>query len=424
MFLLKDRNSTYYARYFFSQQKIAQGFPKELRFSLDTKTRVIAIDRLVIVIAYIRNHIATCKDSDNSQCIIKDLKIELSRIRKNNFSITTCIETASAKSTSPTNEPPSVKHSPSSLSILDDFIHSKESENILPRSIQQLESRIKAFIKFSKVHIFEATSKSAMKFRDVLLRSGKAEKSVIEYLAAIRQFYKWLCLREDVHKNIFDGVSVQRKKVRASELRQRWSRLKLTKLFQHRRLTLPKQGREYTQNEWEDYWIPQLLLYSGARVSEICQLDTADIKLVNGTWCIDINDDGTDKRLKSVSAKRLIPLHSQLVELGFLRYAQTRYENKQQKLFSFTPMGANKDWSKAYITRFSQILDELGYVPSFRPTLHSFRHTFIDELQQVGVAENIVADLVGHTKSTITYGRYGKRVELKKLTKTINRIRL
>ncbi|MEZ9386304.1 hypothetical protein BCU13_001090 [Vibrio lentus] len=85
MFLLKDRNATYYARYFFPKEKVEQGFPKELRFSLTTKVRAVAIDRLMIVIALIRSHISTSSQSDDSQFIIKHLKYELARVRKNGF---------------------------------------------------------------------------------------------------------------------------------------------------------------------------------------------------------------------------------------------------------------------------------------------------------------------------------------------------
>ncbi|EKO3475632.1 site-specific integrase, partial [Vibrio fluvialis] len=248
---------------------------------------------------------------------------------------------------------------------------------------------------------------------------GKAEKSVIEYLAAVRQFYKWLRLRGDIGKNIFEDVTVKRKSRRASEDRQRWSKPDLYKLFKHPSLTLPNKNIVRTQKELEDYWLPHLLLFTGARVSEICQLCTADIKLIDEIWCIDINDIGQDKRLKSASAKRLVPLHPELINRGFLHYAQTRYENKQQKLFNFRATGVNKDWSARFVNRFGKVLDDLGFMPSQRPTLHSLRHTFIDELQQIGIAENLVADLVGHTKTNLTFDRYGKRINLTSLYSTV-----
>ena len=104
---------------------------------------------------------------------------------------------------------------------------------------------------------------------------------------------------------------------------------------------------------------------------------------------------------------------------GFLRYAQNRYENKQQKLFSFKPIGVYKDWSKTFVNRFSKVLDYLSFIPSLSPSLHSLRHTFIDELQQNGIAEHLVADLVGHRKTNLTFNRYGKQINLALLDQAV-----
>jgi len=92
-----------------------------------------------------------------------------------------------------------------------------------------------------------------MMCRDELLRACKAEKSVFEYLAAVRQFYKWLSQREDISKNVFKGVTVRRRQTKASDQRQRWSRQQLINLFAHRSLKAPKKGLELSQSELEGY---------------------------------------------------------------------------------------------------------------------------------------------------------------------------
>ncbi|KOO04799.1 tyrosine-type recombinase/integrase [Vibrio nereis] len=422
MFLLKDRNATYYARYCFSKKLISLGFPQEIRFSLSTKKRSEAIDRLMLIMSHIRSYMADCDTEENVQLVIQNLKTELQAIRASNF--TPVIHKAPQPVEPVLPVLNDVVKPLMNERLLSDFIHSKRAESILPRTIQQLESRIRAFFSFSKAGILQATTKQAMEFRDDLLKSGKSEKSVIEYLAAARQFYKWLKLRGDVEKNVFDGVTVKRKPCRASDERQRWMEDDLRKLFKHPALqSLPRRVKR-TQSQHEDYWIPLLLLHSGARVSEVCQLDTADIKCVDDIWYIDINTNGQDKRLKSSSAKRRVPLHPKLIEHGFLRYAQNRYENKQQKLFSFKPIGAYKDWSKTFVNRFSKVLDDLGFIPSRRPSLHSLRHTFIDELQQNGIAEHLVADLVGHRKTNLTFNRYGKQINLSLLDQAVRSLDL
>ena len=57
-----------------------------------------------------------------------------------------------------------------------------------------------------------------------------------------------------------------------------------------------------------------------------------------------------------------------------------------------------------------------------RPTAYGFRHTFIDELKQKGVEESLVAQIVGHTHQSMTFGRYGKKYPMAKLSGVIENI--
>jgi integrase len=44
-----------------------------------------------------------------------------------------------------------------------------------------------------------------------------------------------------------------------------------------------------------------------------------------------------------------------------------------------------------------------------KKVFHSFRHLVADTLKQKGVAEGIIAEILGHANHSITTGRYGKR---------------
>ncbi len=57
-----------------------------------------------------------------------------------------------------------------------------------------------------------------------------------------------------------------------------------------------------------------------------------------------------------------------------------------------------------------------------RPTAYGFRHTFIDELKQKGVEESLVAQIVGHTHQSMTFGRYGKKYPMQKLATVIRSV--
>lgn len=89
------------------------------------------------------------------------------------------------------------------------------------------------------------------------------------------------------------------------------------------------------------YWIPLLATFSGARLEGICQLRTSDIKTDEATGIIyaDITEDGAAadgvrKRTKSRNSVRPIPIHSKLLQIGFMDYVAERSKDaSDQSLF-------------------------------------------------------------------------------------------
>ena len=73
-------------------------------------------------------------------------------------------------------------------------------------------------------------------------------------------------------------------------------------------------------------------LYSGARPGELCQLHVGDVRREGEIWVIDINAHG-DKRLKTESSAGLVPIHPQLIGLGWLDYVEHCRTRGQERLF-------------------------------------------------------------------------------------------
>lgn len=69
------------------------------------------------------------------------------------------------------------------------------------------------------------------------------------------------------------------------------------------------------------YWPALIALYTGMRLGEVSQLALEDIRMDSGMWAIDINDDDY-KRVKSAAARRVIPMHPVLIELGLPQFVQ------------------------------------------------------------------------------------------------------
>ncbi|MEQ8902284.1 MAG: tyrosine-type recombinase/integrase [Roseovarius sp.] len=141
-------------------------------------------------------------------------------------------------------------------------------------------------------------------------------------------------------------------------------------------------------------------MWTGCRIEEIGMLRLADI----GDECMDITG------AKSKAGNRKIPIHTQL------RPLISRLSKEGSDGFLLSGLGPNKygNRSNAIGKRFGRLKESLGY--DRRYVFHSIRKTVATELENLGVSENVAADILGHDKPTMTYGTYsgGTSFEVKK----------
>ena len=69
-----------------------------------------------------------------------------------------------------------------------------------------------------------------------------------------------------------------------------------------------------------EFWLPLLGLFGGLRIKEGSQLHLDDLRWVDGVWVLSINESTADKSLKNEQSVRLVPVHPELVRLGFVDY--------------------------------------------------------------------------------------------------------
>lgn len=69
------------------------------------------------------------------------------------------------------------------------------------------------------------------------------------------------------------------------------------------------------------------MAFQGCRLEEPAQLVASDVKTVEGVPCIEFNAEG-DKKLKTTASRRVVPIHPRLIELGFLKYAESVGEGR------------------------------------------------------------------------------------------------
>lgn len=153
-------------------------------------------------------------------------------------------------------------------------------------------------------------------------------------------------------------------------------------------------------------WVPIIAYLSGMRVEEICQLRAVDIQQIDGVWVFRVTPEAGN--LKTASSERLVPLHPWLIERGLLRYLD---ELTSERLWPEFKQDRFGKFSMSFTKWFGRAKRRAG-IHDPKLTFHSLRHTFVNELKQQGVEESVIAQLVGHTNGSITFGRYGKDYQL------------
>lgn len=179
------------------------------------------------------------------------------------------------------------------------------------------------------------------------------------------------------------------------------------------------------------FWTPLIMLFSGARPSEIGQLAVSDVKLGGRVPYISIltefdPDDPEDfvVSYKTENARREIPIHPKLLDLGFDEYVRQRVQEGGERLFPDWKLSKNvmKLYSGAsWIRRFNGV-----YIPRItkrhpRPTFYSLRHTFKVAMATYKIDQAIQAQMLGHAHVGMD-GNYFDGVTLEELHSQISEI--
>ncbi|MCC4222970.1 hypothetical protein LL295_05535 [Vibrio campbellii] len=258
------------------------GFPNEVRFSLLTKNREQAIDRHLVVLGRVRAFISVqVKASNREEASLSSLRRSVKSLQNNGFkapsaSTDSTDSTDSTKTSLPATLP-HTKEGKANTDLLKAFLEFKKKSQIRYSSISQLQSRISQFLSWLNKPVTELNSRDAIRYEDLLVEMGNAFKTKKDYLAATKQFCGWLKRHKLIKDNFIASIKLTqsgRLNVKQSEQRSRWSEKQLKVLFKHQAFaTVPSEHA----SQKEDFWVPLIFLYTGARSGEICQLKTCDI---------------------------------------------------------------------------------------------------------------------------------------------------
>ncbi len=159
------------------------------------------------------------------------------------------------------------------------------------------------------------------------------------------------------------------------------------------------------------YWVTLLCMYSGARRSELCGLRIVEIDLIKGVIILEPN---SYRGLKTPRSRRRIPLHPELIRLGFLEYVKKIAATGSDLLFpDLRERGENTPLGDLFGKQFEKLITEV--LPEARAngkTFHSLRHYVNSEMIKALVLDVTRYKIMGHKSGDKNGNSVGKDVNI------------
>jgi integrase len=257
----------------------------------------------------------------------------------------------------------------------------------------------------------QVTRSLGNEFRSFLQTLPTTPKTARDRLNWIKSLLKYAAQDlELIPKSPWVGLDIKSK---TTASRQVWSTDWLQKLLSHAIWQNGQLPKDKKAGGLAAYWVPLLALYTGARCSELCQLLVQDIDTTGRVPLIKITDQGEEQHVKTTASVRTIPIHSELIRLGFLEYVSSQ---KSSRLWPNLPLRDGKPGSF-----FSQWFGNFRRSLNVPDTLvfHSFRHTVRTSLTRSNVPEPIIDRLLGHESQGSIGARVYTHPQIEQLTQAI-----
>ena len=245
------------------------------------------------------------------------------------------------------------------------------------------------------------------------------------YLQSLSTLYSFAAKELDYEgDNPFKGRSNSKaSKKNQREQRNPFSKDQLKQLFQSplfigcKSLASCHRPGSLVPKESHKYWVPLIGLYTGMRMQEILQLYVADLYQTNEIWVFDLNENHEDQKLKSPQSKRLVPIHKDLLDLGFLEFVTNK---RTERLFEDAPLASDGSYSSTFSKWFSRYLSNIG-IKTDKTSFHSLRHNMKDFFREVGESDELAENFMG--RSTGTTGEvYGSGFSVQRYREALHKI--
>jgi integrase len=255
-----------------------------------------------------------------------------------------------------------------------------------------------------------------MKLKDV---KPQSRINVNKFLTRLTTFMRFGVSQGYIKENYIDGMKIPISKKDERKKREPFSPEDLVKILNPQTyLRWTVDYKKISSNQYTTftttkniklgtpyYWSFLVGIFTGNRTNETSQLRVNDIVKEGNVWMI-IIDETEGKRVKTTSSIRKVPIHPQLISLGFIKYVEILKSNGVDRVFP--ELTKERDGYSSKISRHynEKFLPSVGVWKKNVKILYSTRHTFINRCYNKGVDRDIIKQIVGH-EPDFTMDTYG-----------------
>lgn len=248
------------------------------------------------------------------------------------------------------------------------------------------------------------TGENLVAWKDSLVASGLAAKTIRESrLAPIRAILRWGVDNRRLDENPAERITISIKQ-KPGQGKRGFKDAEAAQILK----------AAAAERDPVKRWVPLVCAYSGARLSEVCQLRSEDIGEEDGIAVMRFAAEAGS--LKNVGSERTVPFHSAIIAAGFLEFVRSR---KAGPLFpelppdKFGKRGGNGTKILGRWVRGLGLTD-----PRLAPN-HSWRHRFKTLARNYSLAGDVTDAITGHAHRSVgdQYGEYDVRAMKRELEK-------
>lgn len=250
--------------------------------------------------------------------------------------------------------------------------------------------RLSAFL--SHEDAARVTPDDVVRWKEALIAEGRSAKTINDSkLAAVRTVLQWAVDSRRLPTNPALGVRMDVK--RTAKGRRGYTDAEATTILNAAKGEANPVLR----------WVPLLCAYSGARLSEMCQLRAEDVRKIEGIWSMAIDSDAGS--VKTVSSERIVPLHTAVVDAGFLVFVRNVGHGPLFADLSPDRFGKRGGNGTKMLGRWVR---GLGLEDKRLAPNHSWRHRMKTLARRHGLAEDVTRALMGHSGRSVadSYGEF------------------